>query len=112
MAVAQGKGDGYLGLIYAISAHTSRPVTSSATRKKVVCRDERLAALVSGSAVNLEARQSELATCTIRTTPSSTPNPTSGLLEEFTTIFIREYAADLPPGTGISRVIPSPGNAT
>ncbi|KAJ3520274.1 hypothetical protein NMY22_g12826 [Coprinellus aureogranulatus] len=60
-----------------------------------------LAALVSGSAVNLEARQGELATCTIRTTPSSTPNPTSGLLEEFTTIFIREYAADLPSGTSI-----------
>lgn len=42
------------------------------------------AALVSGSAITLDARQvGELAACTIRTTPSNTPNPTSGLLDEF-----------------------------
>ncbi|KAJ3515600.1 hypothetical protein NMY22_g14410 [Coprinellus aureogranulatus] len=57
--------------------------------------------LVSGSAIDLEARQTgQLATCVITTTPSNTPRD-GDFVEEFTTIFIREYVADIGPDAGI-----------
>ncbi|KAJ3548894.1 hypothetical protein NMY22_g1082 [Coprinellus aureogranulatus] len=57
--------------------------------------------LVSGSAIDLEARQTgQLATCVITTTPSNTPRA-GDIVEEFTTIFIREYVADIGPDAGI-----------
>ncbi|KAJ3503426.1 hypothetical protein NMY22_g18255 [Coprinellus aureogranulatus] len=59
-----------------------------------------LATLVSASSVKLEARQGQLATCQIRTTPSNTPNGGS-LNEEFILVFNREYSNDIPPGSAI-----------
>ncbi|KAF6743712.1 hypothetical protein DFP72DRAFT_1079724 [Ephemerocybe angulata] len=57
--------------------------------------------IVSASTVNLETRQvGQLATCTIVTTPSNTPNGGS-LLDEFIILFNQEYSDDLPPGNAI-----------